>query len=118
MDKLRNQTNQIRDMKADAEKNIQLIQYLENQNQTLEAKVSSKETIFTDSSQQSLLEQKDDKIGDLIKEIGLQDGLREQLESVQKILSSVQNQAYGEEKQFQSKLKHLEEKYEKDKDWF
>ena len=93
--KVKKQESQINDLKADLVKNVQLIQYLENQNQTLSLLTSSEPEA---QLVKSTLEQKDDKIADLIKEIGLQDGLREQLESVQKLLSNVQNQAHIEEK--------------------
>ena len=83
--------------KQEAIENVRKIAALENQNQTLEAKVkmfkeTKGNTRFEDF--QTILEAKDKKINSMIKELEIQKDLKEDLEQVQREIDSLKQQIF------------------------
>ena len=105
-------------MKQTAIENVRVIAKLENANQSLEAKVKKLSEAKNEHFEelQNVLMSKDDKIEQMIDEIGLQDDLREDLEQVQQQLDTLKEQVF--DAQAQKQIKQLEEKYESSYEWF
>lgn len=108
-------------MKKEEEQRLKQIAELENKNQSLEVKEQNHENKtdeFLESKLNAALQAKDDTITDLTSQIENQDEIRKELEKVQTQLNYFRDGSLMDKERYITEVKGLEEKFEKEVEWF